>query len=126
MCLSLMEMLASCSHRFCLGCAVMGFVLVLVVFLAACLLWSLCFHVLIFGYRVAMETTTVLCLPLLWLPANQCLLWEIICGGVSRLVPLLWLLDVCVVAVDFRGKPFELRKKEQTSFPFLVICETQI
>ena len=95
-----------------------GFVLVLVVSSAACLLWSLCFHVLIFGYLVAMETTTVLCLPLLWLPANLCLLWEIICGGVFRLVPLLWLLDVCVVAIDFRGKPFELGKKNKQAFPF--------
>lgn len=66
-----------------------GFVLVLVVSSAACLLWSLCFHVLIFCYHVAVETTTVLCLPLLWLPANQCLLWDIICGGVFQLVPLL-------------------------------------
>jgi len=66
-----------------------------------------------------------LSLPLLWLPVNHCLLWEI-CGGVWGLVPLLWLRDVCIVAVGFRGKPFELRKKkEQISFPFLVIWETQ-
>jgi len=95
-----------------------GFVLVLLVSLAACLLWSLCFHVLILGYRVAMETTTVLCLPLSWFPANQRWLWEVIRGGVFRLVPLRWLLDVCVVATDFRGKPFELRKKNEQAFPF--------
>lgn len=90
-----------------------GLILVLLVSAAAYFLWSLHFHVLIFGYHLAVETTTVLCLPLLWLPANQCLLWQIICGGVSWLVPLLWLLDVCVVAIDCRGKPFELREGEK-------------
>lgn len=90
-----------------------GLVLVLVVPLAACLLWPLCFHVLILGYHVAVETPTALCLLLLWLPANQCLLWGIICGDVFRLVPLLWLLDVCTVAIDFRGK-----MKNKQAFPF--------
>lgn len=94
-----------------------GFVVVLVVSSAACLLWSLCFHVLISGYHVAVETTAVLCLPLLWLPPNQHVLWEIVCGGGFWLVPLLWLLDVCVVAIDFRGKPFELGKKNKRATP---------
>lgn len=34
-------------------------------------------------------------------------------GDVFRLVPLLWLLDVCTVAVDFRG-----RMKNKQAFPF--------
>lgn len=65
------------------------------------------------GLSCIMETPTALCLPLLWLPANQCLLWGIMCGDVFRLVPLLWLLDVCTVAVDFRG-----RMKNKQAFPF--------
>lgn len=125
MCLSVMEALPGCIHHFCLFWVMVGLFLCCLS-LRPCVCCGHCiFHTLIFCYHVAMETTTVLCFLLLWHPANQCCLLEIICGGVSQFVPLLWLRDVCVVAVDFRGKPFELGKKEQTSFPFLVIRETQ-
>lgn len=71
------------------------------------------FSCLILGYRVAVETPTVLCMSLLWLPANQCLLWGIICGDVFWHLALLWLLDVCILAIDFRGK-----MKNKQAFPF--------
>lgn len=67
-----------------------GVVLVLVVPLAACLLWSLRFHLLIFGYRVAVETTAALCLPLLWLPAKP----VFVVGDNMR-----WCFSVCSFAL---------------------------